>query len=145
MRRYFKNINLGFRFTRWSRHAYGAFSSLHREVTIGRVCNEIVEAAMVKQGSLSGTGNTSVPLIGSFEDEDTSQDDKLTEILGGESLLNAVIQLLTQSRKNEHQPRPRLEKDLKYKPYIIYGCGEQPMEAYLCPCANNAGARFIMP
>lgn len=41
------------RFRRWSRKAYGVLMTLHREVTLGRVCRSIADAALLKSGTRS--------------------------------------------------------------------------------------------
>ncbi len=108
MRKYFKNIKQSFRFTRWSRNAYGAFSSLHRVVTIGRLRKEIVEASMLKQDSLSSS-NSVCQILSSdlFDDE---RDEKALEFLDLLELigLKSLLAIFAGNNQGVHQPRPRL-------------------------------------
>lgn len=47
------SVRTPIRFRRWSRKAYGVLMTLHREVTLGRVCRSIADAALLKSGSRS--------------------------------------------------------------------------------------------
>lgn len=65
------------RFRRWSRKNYAAFGSLHRHVTIGRVCKGIADSSLDKARHIvpvAGNGQRVYAMDG-IREQDASQQD----------------------------------------------------------------------
>lgn len=83
------------RFRKWSRKAYGIFSSICLQVSIGHVCKWIADSALSKKNNSSNSSLASQNSINNIYDEDDDWRDDLKDISEINSFAHFFVPFVT--------------------------------------------------
>lgn len=101
MQRQYISQQTPLRFKRYSRKGYAAFRSMHREVVVGHVVNDIADRQLAKSGRTAEYATVSVANGSFVADETDTMDDmgvlKSTMLLVSEQLMVLSLQATAQA------------------------------------------------